>query len=111
MTRRKAPWRRTDQVSPELAEEVFRRDGECLAPRLGGSAMDCWGRNTIAHVKAHARMAKRAEPQLDRLATICQGHAEDGMKAGYVWVSDKKNVEALREYLHNLYPNGVPDDL
>ena len=74
-----------------------------MAPRLGGSFLDCWGRSTLAHVKKEARMAKRAEPQEDRLVEICQGHAEDGMKAGYVWVTDKKNIEAMRTYLVSYY--------
>jgi hypothetical protein len=87
-----------------MVEAVFKRDGGCIAPRLGGSINDCWGRATIAHVKAHARMAKRAEPQMNRLVEACQGHTEDGMRGGYVWVTDKKNIEAMRDYLKTLYP-------
>ena len=98
--------RRTDQVSPELAAAVFARDKGCLAPRLGGSEMDCFGRAQIAHVKAHARMAKRAEPQMNRLVEICDGHSEVGMRAGYVWVTDRQNIEKIREYLRALYPDG-----
>ena len=74
-----------------------------MAPRLGGSRHDCWGRDTIAHVKKEARMAKRAEPQLNRLIDICQGHMEDGARGGYVWVTDRKNIEAMRGYLRGLY--------
>ena len=88
-----------DRVSPELALAVFTRDGGCLAPRLGGSAMDCWGRNRVEHVKAAPRMSKRAEPQLDRLLTLCEGHTEPGMRAGYVWATDKRNRAACRAYL------------
>ena len=97
--------RRTDQVPPEMAQAVFARDKGCVAPRLGGTMMDCFGRAQIAHVKAHARMAKRAEPQMNRLVEICDGHAEPGMRAGYVWVTDKKNIEAMRQYLRDLYPD------
>jgi len=98
--------RRTDQVSDELAQAVFKRDGGCLAPRLGGSEMDCFGKARIEHVKKEARMGKRAEPRLDRLVEICDGHSEPGMRAGYVWSTDKKNREAMRDYLRALYPDG-----
>lgn len=90
---------RRDTVSPELALAVFARDGGCVAPRLGGSYMDCWGRNRIEHVKAEPRMGKRAEPQLDRLVTLCEGHTEAGMRGGYVWCTAKENRIAMREYL------------
>lgn len=93
---------RVDPVPPELALYVLRRDQGCVAPRLGGTAMDCWGRNRIEHVKAEARMGKRAEPQADRLVTLCEGHTEPGMKAGYVWCTDKRNREAMREYLREV---------
>ncbi len=36
------------------------------------------------------------------LATICQGHSEDGVRGGYVWVTDKVNRQALREYLRGV---------
>jgi hypothetical protein len=90
---------RKDAVSPDLAQAVLARDGGCVAPRCGGSEMDCWGRDQIAHVKAAPRMGKRAEPQMNRLATLCDGHTEPGMKAGYVWCTDKRNIASLREYL------------
>ena len=44
-------------------------------------------------------MSKRAEPQMDRLLTLCEGHTEPGMRAGYVWCTDRRNREACREYL------------
>lgn len=90
---------RKDPVPPELALAVFARDGGCMAPRLGGSAMDCWGRNRIEHVKAAPRMGKRAEPRMDRLVTLCEGHTEEGMRAGYVWCTQRENREAMRAYL------------
>ena len=93
----------SDRVSPELAQAVFDRDQGCIAPRLGGSSMDCWGRRRIEHVKAEPRMGKRAEPQMDRLVEICEGHSEPGMRAGYCWATDKRNRAAMREYLR-----GVP---
>jgi hypothetical protein len=90
---------RRDAVSPELALAVFARDQGCVAPRLGGTFHDCWGRNRIEHVKAQPRMGKRAEPCLCRLMTLCEGHSEPGMKAGYVWAT--ANREACREYLRS----------
>lgn len=91
-----------DHVSPELALAVLQRDGGCVAPRLGGSYHDCWGRDRIEHVKAEPRMGVRAEPRMDRLATLCEGHTEPGMKAGYVWCTDRVNRAALREYLREV---------
>ena len=90
---------RRDAVPPGLALLVLARDGGCIAPRLGGSFHDCWGRVRIEHVKAAPRMGKRAEPRADRLVALCEGHTEPGMKAGYVWATDKKNREACRAYL------------
>lgn len=63
--------------------------------------MDCRGRNRIEHVKAQARSSKRAEPCLCRLLTLCEGHTEPGMKAGYVWCTDHHNRERQREYLRS----------
>lgn len=89
-----------DRVSPELAEQVFTRDGNtCVAPRLGGSAHDCFGQNRIEHVKAQPRMGKRAEPLRSRLVTLCEGHTEPGMRAGFVWCTAKENRESMRAYL------------
>lgn len=86
---------RKDPVTPERAIEVFTRDGGCLAPRLGGSSMDCWGRNRIEHVKVQARMGKRGT----LLGTLCQGHTEDGARAGYCWATDAENRRRMREHL------------
>lgn len=92
MLRRRA---RRDPVTPEVALAVFARDGGCLAPRLGGSAMDCWGRNRIEHVKREPRMGRRG----DLLGTLCQGHTEDGTRAGYCWATDAENRRRMREHL------------
>lgn len=86
-------------IPAEVVLEVFQRDGGCLAPRLGGSAMDCFGRNRIEHVKKEARMGARAEPLAERLVTLCEGHTETGMKAGYVWATDQVNRGRCRDYL------------
>lgn len=90
---------RSDPVSPELAEAVFKRDGDCIAPRVGGTSMDCWGQRGIEHVKVQPRMGVRAEARLDRLVTLCEGHREPGMRAGRVWCTQRENREAMREYL------------
>jgi hypothetical protein len=90
---------RRDPVTPELREAVFLRDQGCLAPRLGGTAHDCFGRLRIEHVKAEPRMGVRAESVLSRLATLCEGHTEPGMRAGYVWCTARENRAALRAYL------------
>ena len=98
-----------DRVSPELALAVFTRDSGCVAPRLGGSFMDCWGRNRIEHVKAEPRMGKRAESDMAHLLTLCEGHTEPGMRAGYVWCTDRANREAMREYLRTVSDCGHVD--
>lgn len=90
-----------DRVSPELALAVFARDQGCLAPRLGGSFMDCAGRNGLEHVKAEPRAARRAPSCLCGLVTLCDGHREPGMKAGRVWCTDKRNREECRAYLRD----------
>ncbi len=87
-----------DRVTPEVALRTFNRDGGCLAPRLGGSAADCWGRLRIEHVKLESRMGKRGE----LLGTLCEGHTEPGMRAGYVWCTDHRNREAMRRHLLSL---------
>ena len=89
---------RRDRVTPERAQAVFLRDDGCLAPRLGGSFLDCWGRLRIEHVKREARMGKRG----DLLGTICEGHSEPGTRAGYCWVTAKENRQAMREHLLRL---------
>lgn len=57
--------------------------------------MDCWGRNRIEHVKREARMGVRG----DLLGTLCEGHTEPGMRAGYVWATDRHNRRAMRDHL------------
>jgi len=57
--------------------------------------MDCWGRNRIEHVKVEPRMGKRGT----LLVTLCEGHTEPGMKAGYVWCTSAENRQACRDYV------------
>lgn len=35
----------------------------------------------------------------DLLGTLCEGHSEPGMKAGYIWATDRVNREAMRRHL------------
>lgn len=86
-----------DTVRPAVALAVFLRDQGCVAPRLGGTYHDCWGVNGLEHVKAEPRMARRAPSCLCGLVTLCEGHREPGMKAGYVWCT--ANRQACRDYL------------
>ena len=78
---------------------MFERDDGCVAPRLGGSAMDCWGRDTIEHVKKELRAGKRAEPEMGCLVTLCEGHTEPGARGGVSWNATKANRELVRAYL------------
>jgi hypothetical protein len=48
-------------------------------------------------------MGKRAEPRLDRLVTLCEGHTEPGMRAGYVWATARDNRASMRQYLRDIY--------
>ncbi len=91
-----------DTVSNEVALFVLQRDQGCVAPRLGGSTMDCWGRNRLEHVKDEPRMGRRAPSDPEHLVTLCEGHTEPGMKAGRVWCTDRKNREAMRRYLEEV---------
>jgi hypothetical protein len=90
---------RRDPVDPRDALYVFKRDGGCIAPSLGGSATDCWGRLTIEHVKAELRSSVRAESIPSRMVTLCQGHMEDGRKAGFQWNTNAENRALVRRYL------------
>ena len=92
--------KRRDPVTPEAREAVFRRDGyACIAPSLGGSAADCWGRLTIEHVKAELRSSVRAESIPSRMVSLCQGHTEDGRRAGFQWNTNAENRSKVRAYL------------
>lgn len=88
-----------DSVTSDVALLVFTRDAGCVAPRLGGSFHDCWGRNRLEHVKDEPRMGRRAPSDPAHLVTLCEGHTESGMKAGRVWCTDRENRAAMRAYL------------
>ena len=88
-----------DRVTPQVAIFVFSRDHGCMGPRLGGSFMDCAGRDGLEHVKHEPRMSKRAPSCPCGLVVLCDGHREPGMKAGHVWCTDRANREACRDHL------------
>ena len=89
-------------MPPAERQYVLTRDNGCVAPRLGAS-LTCHGRITLAHVKDAPRMGVRAESGAGigrrHLVSICEGHAEPGMKAGYIWVTDAVSIGLMRRYL------------
>lgn len=94
---------RKDPVTPDTRQRVFERDGfQCVAPRVGGTSMDCFGELRLEHVKSELRMGKRAPSDMAHLVTLCEGHTEPGMRGGYVWCTDRRNREAMREYLRTV---------
>jgi hypothetical protein len=99
MIRRK----RKDPVTPELALAVLRRDQGCVAPRLGGSFMDCGGRSTLDHVKDEPRMGVRAPSDMAHLVTLCEGH--------HLWTGwATSHRPELREYLRSVNDEDVQVD-
>jgi hypothetical protein len=64
--------------------------------------MDCFGRLTLEHVKSELRMGVRAPSDMAHLVTLCQGHTEDGRRAGYQFNTTKENRSLLREYLERV---------
>lgn len=99
------PWRRaeSDKVSPELHAYILKRDNGCVAPRLGAGT-PCWGRITEDHVKDEPRAGVRATSDKFHLVSVCQGHSEDGRKAGYQWNTSKEGRAAERDYLAEKEP-------
>lgn len=91
-----------DPVTPETRIAVLRRDGSCVAPLLGASALDCWGRSTLEHVKDELRMSKRAPSDLRHLVALCEGHTENGRRAGHQWNTTKENRAKVRAYLERV---------
>lgn len=98
------PWLRDqdDKVSPELHAYILKRDGGCIARHFDDPA-NCWGRITLDHVKDHPRMGDRATSDKWHLVSVCDGHSEKGMKAGYQW--NTANRAAERDYLREKEPD------
>ena len=65
---------RRDPVSRDVALFVINRDQGCVAPRLGGSSMDCGGRDTLDHVRDEPMMGKRAPSDIAHLVVLCEAH-------------------------------------
>lgn len=114
-------------VTPELREQVFERDRDTIKrelfdrwPRwytewfgdrmmLGDTPVcpaividrkelgKCWGRWTLDHINQQATRGKRAPSDPAHLISLCEGHTENGMKAGRQW--NTANRPALRAYL------------
>lgn len=87
--------KRRDPVTQAVAIAVIQRDGGCVAPRLGGSFMDCGGRTTLDHVKDEPRMGVRAPSDMAHLVTLCEQH--------HLWTSwATSHRPELREYLRRV---------
>ena len=100
MIRRK---RRKDPVTQAVAIAVIQRDGGCVAPRLGGSFMDCGGRTTLDHVKDEPRMGVRAPSDVQHLVTLCEAH--------HLWTGwATSHRPELREYLRRVNGEDVQVD-
>lgn len=70
----------------------------CVAPLVDPSQSGtCWGRSTFDHIKSQPRMSRRATSDRRHLVTVCQGHMEDGMRAGYQL--NTAHRPELREYI------------
>jgi hypothetical protein len=69
-----------------------------VAPRIDPKeAGRCWGRTTYDHIKPDPRMGVRAKSVPAELAAVCQGHSEDGMKAGRQW--NTANRPEIRDWI------------
>jgi hypothetical protein len=104
--------RRSDPVTPDVASLVLLRDRTemvkvlgrqpqgpvCIAPLVDSAEWGkCWGRSTFDHIKPQPRMGVRAKSSPDQLVIVCQGHSEDGMKAGHQW--NTAHRPEVRSYL------------
>ena len=88
-------------MTEAVAEFVAHRDGyTCIAPRYGASSMDCMDPERYEHVnEGYGRMGRRAVSCPCSLAIVCSGHAEPGMRAGYVWATAKEGRAACRAHI------------
>jgi hypothetical protein len=89
-----------DRVTPEVVAIVLKRDGPCLAVKLGEPASACWGRTTFEHVhEDYGKKGVRALSDPAHLVALCCGHTEPGMKAGFQWNTTHTNREKVRKWL------------
>jgi hypothetical protein len=112
-----------DPVTPELRLLVLGRDlhqwelrggklravsttAGCVASFLSPiTSGPCWGRLTLDHIKDEQRMGVRAPSDPAHLVSLCQGHTEDGARAGHQW--NTANRQLLRWYLRSLVERGL----
>jgi hypothetical protein len=93
-----ATWWETPQEGMESAFRALKNHPACVAPVVDPIEWgNCWGRSTLDHIKDQPRMGKRAQSDSDHLVSLCQGHTEDGRKAGYQW--NTAHRYDLRDYL------------
>jgi hypothetical protein len=90
---RSKPRPQQDKVTPELHDYIIKIDGGCIAPQVDPEAGPCSGRLTLDHVKIELRLGKRAESVENRLVTVCEGHSENGAKAGHQWNTSHRDLE------------------
>lgn len=84
---------RRDPVTTQVWSAVLRRDGGCIAARLGAPTV-CRGRMTLDHVKDQPMMGKRAPSDLAHLVSLCYHHHLDG------WATSHR--PELRAYLGDI---------
>ena len=98
--------KRYDPVTPEVRQEVMRRDGECVLKKrdLFHQCRDQWGdwhdsrdvnRLSLEHVKDELRAGVRAPSDPQHLVALCH--------AANVNVPSKGERQWMREYLRGLY--------
>lgn len=105
-----------DKVTPEIRSAVMLRDLTamtrvgiwgavpiCIAPIVDAAEYGkCWGRSRMEHVHGqneHGIGKPRATSDMAHQVTLCQGHTEDGAKAGFVWCTNADNRQLCRDYL------------
>lgn len=95
---------RTDPVTPDVADVVFRRDRGCMIVRLVPDVGPCYGRwglgssptYELMHVKDQPRLGVRAPSDPAHLAVGCSGHHHS--------IGGRRDVlTALRAYLQKAY--------
>jgi hypothetical protein len=99
------------RVVGKVRDEVFARDGGCVARRIdpdAGPCFDRWGRPMMAYDLAHCEMdfvrhgsrGRHHELPADHL-TLCPGHHRGaGASAGYVWATVAAHRIAARQWLN-----------
>lgn len=90
-------------IRPDWLGEWMLLDGIQVCPAVyidPNEVGKCRGRWTIEHVKDEPRLGVRAKSDPAHLISLCEGHTENGMKAGHQW--NTANRPALRAYLREV---------